>query len=275
MNYSVDNGYFVFSILLFGGVTTAFFLYQFFKDQVKNNSTRLKILNSINAQYIFHRDIYSMTYCAYTETKRQFDRFDYIGYLQAIIKDNKIQYAELISKCEENNSKYSEYISKIQLIPIDSIAKDARKCKLSVKTYMKFEKKLMKAATQNPLRNFSAICKLSYTSPKGRSSYYSTYDYSFDEIKSAYNTVERQIVTREGIAYERAIVTDSLRYDILKRDAFRCQICGASQKDGVTLHVDHIIPISKGGKSVPSNLRTLCNRCNLGKSNKYDPNGLN
>lgn len=66
-----------------------------------------------------------------------------------------------------------------------------------------------------------------------------------------------------------------MRYDILRRDGFRCQICGASQKDGVTLHVDHIVPVSKGGRSVPSNLRTLCERCNKGKSNKYDPNGLN
>jgi hypothetical protein len=65
-------------------------------------------------------------------------------------------------------------------------------------------------------------------------------------------------------------VSDALRYDILRRDNFTCVICGASQKLGVRLHVDHIVPVSKGGKSVASNLRTLCERCNVGKSDKME-----
>lgn len=69
---------------------------------------------------------------------------------------------------------------------------------------------------------------------------------------------------------ERRKMTDSLRYDILRRDGFRCQLCGATQKDGYRLHVDHIIPVSRGGQTVPSNLRTLCERCNMGKSDKLE-----
>ena len=80
----------------------------------------------------------------------------------------------------------------------------------------------------------------------------------------------------ESKEYQRKILTPSLRYDILKRDNFKCVICGRTpKKDGVTLHVDHIIPVSKGGKTVPENLRTLCSICNLGKSDKYDEDGLN
>jgi 5-methylcytosine-specific restriction endonuclease McrA len=37
-------------------------------------------------------------------------------------------------------------------------------------------------------------------------------------------------------------------------------------EQGVVLHVDHIIPWSKGGQTVDENLQTLCDRCNLGKS---------
>ena len=74
----------------------------------------------------------------------------------------------------------------------------------------------------------------------------------------------------EYIADQRRLVTPSLRYDIMKRDGFRCVICGRGAEDGVKLHVDHIKPVSKGGKSTPSNLRTLCQDCNLGKSAKYD-----
>lgn len=59
-----------------------------------------------------------------------------------------------------------------------------------------------------------------------------------------------------------------LRYQILKRDRFFCQLCGASPKDaGVELEVDHIIPVSKSGTNLPQNLQTLCMKCNRGKSN--------
>lgn len=75
---------------------------------------------------------------------------------------------------------------------------------------------------------------------------------------------------RRFIAEQRRLMTDSLRYDVLKRDNFRCQLCGASAKDGIKLHVDHIFPVSKGGKTEMSNLRTLCERCNMGKSDKIE-----
>ena len=55
-------------------------------------------------------------------------------------------------------------------------------------------------------------------------------------------------------------MTDSLRYDVLKRDGFRCVICGRTAEDGVKLHVDHIKPVSKGGKTEYENLRTLCDQ---------------
>lgn len=67
---------------------------------------------------------------------------------------------------------------------------------------------------------------------------------------------------------ERKKMSASLRYDVLKRDGFKCKICGATADDGAKLHVDHIIPISKGGKTEMDNLQTLCERCNLGKSDK-------
>lgn len=63
-------------------------------------------------------------------------------------------------------------------------------------------------------------------------------------------------------------ISDKLRYQVLKRDNFKCCACGASPaKDpDVELHVDHIIPWSKGGETILENLQTLCSRCNIGKS---------
>lgn len=63
-------------------------------------------------------------------------------------------------------------------------------------------------------------------------------------------------------------ISDKLRYQVLKRDHFKCCACGASpSKDpSVELHIDHIIPWSKGGNTTIDNLQTLCSKCNLGKS---------
>jgi predicted restriction endonuclease len=60
-----------------------------------------------------------------------------------------------------------------------------------------------------------------------------------------------------------------LRFKVLKRDNFSCVQCGASPAKNpvVVLHIDHIKPWSKGGETEISNLQTLCQNCNLGKSN--------
>ncbi len=60
-----------------------------------------------------------------------------------------------------------------------------------------------------------------------------------------------------------------LRFLVMKRDNFKCCMCGRSPANtpGLELHIDHIKPWSKGGETVIDNLQTLCSDCNLGKSN--------
>jgi len=50
---------------------------------------------------------------------------------------------------------------------------------------------------------------------------------------------------------------------ILKRDGYKCVICGRGKKDGVELHVDHIKPRYLGGKSTIENGQTLCAQHNF------------
>lgn len=59
-----------------------------------------------------------------------------------------------------------------------------------------------------------------------------------------------------------------LRFLVNRRDRFTCRACGRSPANdiGVVLHVDHIVPWSKGGETTLNNLQTLCEKCNLGKS---------
>lgn len=68
---------------------------------------------------------------------------------------------------------------------------------------------------------------------------------------------------------ERSNMTSDLREAIKKRDNYTCCICGNSiyKEPNLLLEVDHIIPVSKGGKTVANNLQTLCWRCNRKKGN--------
>ncbi len=66
----------------------------------------------------------------------------------------------------------------------------------------------------------------------------------------------------------REPLTKSLRFEVMRRDGFRCRLCGAIAADGAKLEVDHIVPVSRGGTNDPHNLQTLCEACNRGKSNR-------
>jgi hypothetical protein len=66
----------------------------------------------------------------------------------------------------------------------------------------------------------------------------------------------------------RHSISASLRYTILRRDHFACRLCGATATEGISLEVDHIVPVSRGGTNDPHNLQTLCHACNAGKSNQ-------
>ena len=81
-------------------------------------------------------------------------------------------------------------------------------------------------------------------------------------------TNKRQKNSTTNIKKSTRAISDKLRYQVLKRDNFKCCACGASPaKDpSVELHIDHVIPWSKGGESTLENLQTLCSKCNIGKS---------
>lgn len=65
---------------------------------------------------------------------------------------------------------------------------------------------------------------------------------------------------------KRVAISKRVRFEVFKRDSFKCQYCGKSAPD-VILHVDHIHPVSKEGDCDMMNLITSCLDCNLGKSN--------
>ncbi len=97
----------------------------------------------------------------------------------------------------------------------------------------------------------------------------------FAEFINSEKTVASTSKTRQEATTQKRTgrnVNWRLRAQVLIRDNCICQMCGASPaKDpSVVLHADHIKPWSKGGETVIENLRTLCLKCNIGKSDMHN-----
>ncbi len=63
---------------------------------------------------------------------------------------------------------------------------------------------------------------------------------------------------------KRKSLSPKVRFEVFKRDSFKCQYCGAVAPD-VLLEVDHIKPVVAGGNNKITNLITACKSCNIGK----------
>lgn len=66
---------------------------------------------------------------------------------------------------------------------------------------------------------------------------------------------------------KRKELTKKVRFEVFKRDSFKCMYCGDSAPETV-LQVDHIKPVAKGGTNDILNLVTSCFGCNSGKRDR-------
>lgn len=100
----------------------------------------------------------------------------------------------------------------------------------------------------------------------------SSFAYNYDYIKARYGQLAdigfECTLRMYHSKNQRKLATRELREKIMKRDHYTCQLCGKHMPDEVGLQIDHIIPIAKGGKTIASNLRVLCSKCNSSKSDK-------
>lgn len=66
--------------------------------------------------------------------------------------------------------------------------------------------------------------------------------------------------------YEKLLRDGAFEAAKTKDGKYRCAICGLQANSRIPFQVDHIIPMNKGGKTVPENLQILCRGCNARKS---------
>ena len=239
------------------------------KKYVLKNSVALKQISLLTDKYKFHNIPALYIHSKHQKNLPAFRKFDYDGELLSYLKSKELFFMEQIKKANENKIQFNEYLREFERICENE--------KTNWKSFRKesIEKELIEQAKMFATCSVKVKLENIYNSPKGQNSYYNSRIFGQEALIRGFSQIKNREVFLEEKKEERSKMNDSLRYDILKRDGFKCSICGASALDGIKLHVDHIRPISKGGKTTPDNLRTLCSRCNLGKRDKYDPNGRN
>lgn len=88
-------------------------------------------------------------------------------------------------------------------------------------------------------------------------------------------TIEAQYldILSDETPRERDSIPEALRRFVIERDAFTCTYCDEEGEpnfdpDGRSWEIDHVVPITKGGKTIPANLTLSCFACNRAKGNK-------
>lgn len=112
--------------------------------------------------------------------------------------------------------------------------------------------------------------KFSYTSGGGMAKRSFTVPMTEETIVELIKMLESKLTASAFAKEQRTLMTKKMREFIKKRDNYTCRICGNSThvEPNLLLEIDHIIPVSKGGRTVEDNLQTLCWKCNRSKSDK-------
>jgi diadenosine tetraphosphate (Ap4A) HIT family hydrolase/5-methylcytosine-specific restriction endonuclease McrA len=95
-----------------------------------------------------------------------------------------------------------------------------------------------------------------------------------DLIEECQSKIDEYLKKRGEVIWEHrrrsaALISGTVRYEVLKRAAYRCELCGVAA-DLKGLEVDHILPRNRGGTDDPENLQALCYSCNAMKRDRDD-----
>lgn len=245
----------------------------YLRIKISDNDESILQIKEINKTISFHNlpEIVEKKY--FYDNKRSLDSTDPKIVLYNSIFDGVNPFKNELIKSFENSStleKYRFYINDLR----NKINQNSNNIHLLFrKRYNRIKNKIFNGLIlQPPITNPKFVIKLEYTSPQGRNTYTKTAGYYKNEFEPMIQEIEkdkaRQFSRINEKLIERRKLNNSLRFKVLKRYDYRCQICGRSAAGGAVLHVDHKIPIAKGGLTIESNLWVLCDQCNLGKGTK-------
>ena len=272
--------YFEYIILLFVIIgISAIYYKKYIKNVILRDSKKIQKLLVLNEDFSNNKfkeflpkgDRFSIIINEGFKYKQTYDDLNGEKVLKKVIQvfiDNIEEFGKKIGDAEENKLLWDAYntdFSKIIRLSTQFTKRRFKKTENKLLRNLKLEKPCM-----DGILKFNA----KYTSRKGNSRHEWTWTYNFHEIKLTYQDALKEINYRESKEHfkklQRSKISDSTRFDIFKRDNYKCKICGQSPESNpnITLHLDHIVPVALGGTSEYDNLQTLCSECNLGKKAK-------
>jgi hypothetical protein len=246
------------------------------RRRVFNASTALKELEALNVRLgplVPSRPPLRFTFREVVNSKSKLDRFDLSRFMTRCVMESEAWFEQEIDLRVAATRYFTGYHHDFEALASQWLG-HSNHPKVRAKRFKAIESKAFnRGKLPYPAATAEITATVHYTSPKGQNSYTRPLQWNFDQlvagIQSAQATRSRQSTQEYLRQRERSLMTADMRMKILRRDEFRCRMCGARREDGATLHVDHILPVSRGGTTVVGNLQTLCDTCNYGKSNKF------
>lgn len=239
---------------------------------VRETSSAIAAVEALNGRYaasIVAVPPIRLRYEAQARSKSQFDKFDLDAFTQRCVLEDEASLSREIDGRWMRTRYHSDYSRELGSVRHRELGTSSDQ-RLSAERYRNTEAKLFeKCVLPYPAPQADVVSTVRYTSPKGQNSYAKTVRWNYSQLVAGFQSARDARRYRSTAEFQRSLMTPRLRTDILRRDGHRCRMCGASPGTGATLHVDHIIPVSRGGTTVPENLQTLCQTCNLGKSNRF------
>lgn len=275
MDVIITNAYITLAIIVFFAILLIWLVKgEQEKKTIRETSVLLKKLSELNAEYPFHLNLQGRyVYRKALPSKPKFDRYEIADFFDECVLGNS-GLCSISNAFLENRKLYQEYSERIKELKSEITEEQAKKLHVSYKKYRRIEQDLFLKQVLRPFLNCEIVCVVSYDSPQGRNHYSRSEKYRIDDVMPRFNALQQRIAQQNSEEARkkraRSQMTDKLRYTILKRDGFRCVLCGHGRDDGAQLEVDHIFPVSKGGETVPKNLRTLCKECNRGKRDEVE-----
>lgn len=245
------------------------------KGFLNKNSEAISALLSLNEKYE------NKLYCDNIVYKHTYDNVDFFNdiscedYLIYVLQEQKNSILQRIKNAEFCKRNYTSYINEVK--KIDSFGKFKSPIDgYDLNDLLKYEKKIFEDEKLEPPSDFEVKIILYRTKIDGEIVDCQSQTFG----KSTVTELINRLNDRNGYYYndrgiwdslcrvERGKVSNELRFKIYARDGYKCRYCGRGE-DECSLQIDHIKPISKGGKSTYDNLQTLCEDCNKQKDNRY------
>lgn len=259
-------------VIYFLSITIYKIIKFFIQQKVLQNSLKIKEINKLFERYTFETIVNSKRKLAEREySRKSLDRIRGRDVLYYHLDHNIDGILEDVEKAIANKEKYDDFVAKAKQISIETPDEIIRQTGYKKEKFQKIENELInKIFSNKSYYDMEISLNIFYRSNQGNVNDSRICKIDFSMLCELYNEWLNKKAYASTVKSERKIMNDDIRFNVLARDKYTCQICGATAKDGAKLHVDHIIPVSKGGKTIMTNLQTLCERCNIGKSNKLE-----